>query len=51
MTTRQVIAKVKLDDISIHYCKQCGKDMGYEWLLNKVCGECCHKNHKKVSGH
>ena len=34
----------------VHYCLQCGKDMGYEWILGAVCGKCCKANHKKVTG-
>lgn len=33
-----------------HYCPQCGKDMGTEWILGLVCMKCCRKNHKKVTG-
>jgi hypothetical protein len=33
-----------------HFCSQCGKDMGNEWILGPVCGKCCRKNHKKVVG-
>lgn len=31
-------------------CDQCGKDMGYEWLLGPVCGKCCRANHHKALG-
>ena len=31
-----------------HKCEQCGKDMGFEYLLGAVCGSCCRKNHKKA---
>ena len=34
----------------IHYCQQCNKDMGNEWILGPVCGSCCRKNHRKVIG-
>lgn len=34
----------------IHYCTQCGRDMGYEWILGPVCGRCCRENHKRVTG-
>lgn len=33
-----------------HYCQQCKKDMGNEWLLGAVCGKCCRENHKRVMG-
>jgi hypothetical protein len=36
--------------IIVVYCKQCGCDMGYQWLLGPVCGKCCRENHKKVTG-
>jgi len=29
-------------------CEQCGKEMGYEWLLCLVCGKCCRVNQKNV---
>lgn len=31
-------------------CDQCGRDMGYEWLLGPVCGRCCRANHRRVLG-
>ena len=40
----QILAEEK------HYCKQCGKEMGFEWFLGPVCGKCCRENHKKVTG-
>lgn len=36
--------------IEPHYCEQCHKDMGGEWILNPVCGKCCRANHKRVTG-
>lgn len=33
-----------------HFCAQCHRDMGAEWILGPVCGKCCRKNHKKVTG-
>jgi hypothetical protein len=34
----------------VHYCDQCKKDMGNEWILGPVCGKCCRANHKRVTG-
>jgi hypothetical protein len=34
-----------------HFCEQCNKPMGHEWLLGPVCGVCCRWNHKKVTRH
>jgi len=31
-----------------HLCGQCGRDMGYEWILGPVCGKCCRENHRRV---
>lgn len=32
-------------------CKQCGKEMNIvEYMIGKVCNECCRKNHKEVAG-
>jgi len=31
-------------------CEQCGKDMGYEYLLGPVCGKCCRVNHAHLAG-
>ena len=36
--------------IQKHYCEQCKKEMGSEWLLGAVCGSCCRKNHKQAIG-
>jgi NMD protein affecting ribosome stability and mRNA decay len=33
---------------SKHYCVQCGKDMGHEWILGSVCGKCVRANHRHV---
>jgi len=33
-----------------HYCDQCGKDVGNQWLLGPVCGKCWRENHRKVMG-
>ena len=33
-----------------HYCQQCGKEMGFEWIFGPVCGKCCRANHAKVTG-
>lgn len=33
-----------------HYCDQCKRDMGYEFILGPVCGDCCRKNHRRVTG-
>ena len=33
---------------SEHKCTQCNKDMGYEYILGPVCGQCCRKNHRKA---
>lgn len=33
-----------------HFCEQCGKPMGAEWILGPVCGSCCRKNHRAVCG-
>jgi hypothetical protein len=41
------------DDTSVfqaHHCRQCGKDMGNEWILGPVCGKCCRANHKHAVG-
>ena len=35
---------------NMHFCTQCGRDMGYEWLLGPVCGRCCRRNHARVMG-
>jgi len=31
-----------------HYCMQCGKDMGNEWIMGPVCIKCVKKNHRHV---
>jgi hypothetical protein len=36
--------------MQVHYCQQCGEDMGNEWLLGPVCGACCRLNHRTVTG-
>ena len=36
---------------SVHYCQQCKRDMGNEWILGPVCGRCCRENHARVIGH
>jgi len=33
-----------------HLCLQCGKDMGFEYLLGVVCGKCCRRNHRRAAG-
>lgn len=33
-----------------HKCEQCGREMGFEWILGPVCGRCCRVNHKYVVG-
>jgi len=33
-----------------HFCEQCGKDIGMEYLLGAVCGRCCRINHRRVAG-
>ena len=33
----------------IHYCQQCGKDMGNEWIFGAICGKCCKANHKRAT--
>ncbi len=32
-----------------HFCEQCNKEMGNEWLLGPVCGRCCRFNHHKFA--
>jgi hypothetical protein len=34
----------------IHYCTQCGKKVGPEWILGPVCGACTKMNHRKAVG-
>ena len=34
----------------MHLCKQCNQDMGNQWILGPVCGSCCRRNHRKVTG-
>ncbi len=40
----------RIAELPKHNCRQCGKDMGYEYFLGAVCGKCCRKNHRKVCG-
>lgn len=34
----------------VHRCTQCGRDMGFEWIMGPVCGACCRANHARVMG-
>jgi hypothetical protein len=45
-----LVSRAAMENKDIHLCIQCGKDMGYEWLLGPVCGKCCRANHRKVAG-
>lgn len=36
--------------LSRQKCIQCGKPLGAEAFLGTVCGDCCRKNHRKVTG-
>ena len=31
-------------------CEQCGRELGFEYFLNPVCGKCCRANHRAVTG-
>jgi len=35
---------------NIHLCAQCGQDMGMEYILGAVCGNCCRLNHRHAMG-
>lgn len=32
-----------------HFCTQCKKPMGGEWILGPVCGKCCRENQARVT--
>lgn len=34
----------------VHYCQQCNKEMGPEWILGLTCGKCVRKNHRRACG-
>ena len=45
-----IIQLTGIRDDKVHYCTQCKKDMGNEWLLGPVCRKCFKANHKRVTG-
>ena len=48
--TPSPLASAPVQENEIHPCKQCGRDMGYEYFLGPVCGRCCKHNHRRVMG-
>ena len=45
-----LVSNAARESTTVHYCAQCGKDMGYQWLLGPVCGKCCRANHNRITG-
>ncbi len=43
-------AEAYFEDRGFHFCTQCEKEIGVEYLLGEVCLSCTRKNHKKATG-
>ena len=50
MKQKATIVKASSTLDQVHLCTQCGKDMGFEYILGPVCGKCCRANHRKAMG-